>query len=131
MNGVKFLPFKANDLRSLEVQARHEPVRNFVSKRPLLLADIEDSLWSFTMHADGKPRACVGATEEGAIWAFLAKDLRRWMLPLTRYGRSMIDAHVAVVGPLWAELDPEYPEAVKWARLAGFRQIDRSLWTYH
>jgi hypothetical protein len=130
MSEVSFQPFKAADLYGFEVQARHKAVLDWVQARPFIALDAEDSLWSFTMRVDGKAKACVGATDEGAIWAFLGPDLRKYMLPLTRYGRSMIDAHVSLVGPVWANIDPVHRNAVKWARLAGFRQIDPSLWAY-
>ena len=130
MSEVSFRPFTARDLDSIEMQDRHELVAKAVRIRPFTLLDAEDSLWSFTLWVDGKAKACVGANDMGQLWAFLARDLRKWMLPLTRYGKSMIDAHRAIVGPVWADIDPDHAEGVKWVRLAGFRQIEPSLWVY-
>ena len=130
MSEVSFRPFRMRDLDSIEVQPRHEETLKTVRLRPFTLLGAEDSLWSFTMWVDRKPLACVGATEDGELWAFLAADLRRHMIPLTRYGKSMIDAHKAIVGPVWADIDRDHPEAVRWIRLAGFREIKPFLWVY-
>lgn len=130
MSEVKFLPFRSRDLDSLDVQDRHEGILKAVRIRPFTLLDAEDTIWSFTMWGKGQPRACCGVGPEGGLWAFLAKDMKYWMLPLYRYGRVMIDAHVAIVGPVWASVDPQYGAAVHLAKLAGFRPLEPSLWTY-
>lgn len=131
MSGVEFRAFRARDLDSIEVQDRHEAVLKAVRLRPFSLLDAELSPWSFTMWAEGKPKACVGAGDEGQLWAFLAKDLRKYMLPLTRYGMSMIDAYKDITGnPVWAGIDPDHEEGVRWITLAKFRKIDTSLWCY-
>lgn len=130
MSAVEFRPFKARDLDSLDVQPAHEATAKWVKLRPFTLLDAEDSLWSFTLWGDGKPRACAGIGPEGAIWAFLARDMKRWMLPLWRYGRAMIDAHTAIVGPVWAQVDPKYSEAVHLVQMANFRSLEPSLWVY-
>lgn len=130
MSAVSFKPFQARDLDSLEVQAVHALTLKAVRLRPFSVLDAELSLWSFTMWVDGKPRACCGIGANGGIWAFLAPDMKRTMLPLWRYGRAMIDAHVAIVGPVWASVDPEYPEAVHLVRMAKFWSTGTRVWMY-
>lgn len=130
MSAVDFRPFRARDLDSFEVQPAHELTLKWARLRPFSLSDAEDSPWSFTMWAGGKPRACAGVGPEGGIWAWLGPDMRRYMLPLWRYGLAMIDAHVGIAGPVWAQVDPKYPEAVHLVRMAKFRQLDLSTWAY-
>ena len=127
---AEFRPFKAKDLDSFEVQGAHKMILQAVKLRPLAMINAEDSLWSFTMWADGKPRACAGADGEGGLWVFLAPDLKKHMVSLTRYGMAMIDAHRRLSGPVHAEIDPSHKEAVRWVRLAGFRQINHLVWVY-
>lgn len=127
---VEFRPFKMRDLDTFEVQPLHKIVLHHVRTRPFVLMDAEDSVWSFTMWAEGKPKACAGVMDDGGLWVFLASDLRRYMVQLTRYGMSMIDAHHGVKGPVHAQICPSHAEAVRWVRLAGFRQITSSVWVY-
>lgn len=130
MNAVEFRPFKARDLDSFQVQPKHELVLKAMRLRPFSLLDAEESLWSFTMWVDGKPLACAGANELGQLWVFLGPNMRKHMVALTRYGKSMIDAHHNIVGPVWADIDQTHPEALRWVQLAGFRQIEPFLWVY-
>lgn len=125
---VSFRPFEAEDLWRIDVQERHRWVLEAVQRRPLITGAMENT-WSWTALEGSTVLSCVGAVDS-EIWAFLARDLRRHMVPITRYGRMMMDAHVAVVGPLWAHIDPAYHNAVRWAELGRMRRVDGWLWVY-
>lgn len=123
-----FRPFRFDDLRALAVQHRH---RGTLAKtlEASVKFEIPISPLSFTACGDGRVLACVGATPDGGVWAFLAEDLRRHMVPITRHCRELADMHYRMTGkPLYASIDGGHPEAVRWARLGGFQQQDGDTW---
>lgn len=123
-----FRPFRFDDLRAIAVQRRHRETLN----RTLEVMrdfDIPVSPMSFTACGDGRVLACIGATPDGWVWAFLAEGLRRHMVPITRHCRALADVYSAITGkPLYSRIDAGHPEAVRWARLGGFQQQDGDTW---
>lgn len=124
---VEFRPFTPGDLYRIDVQERHKWVLDAMQRRPLSVAALENE-WAWTATAGGSVLCCAGAIDS-EMWCFLARDLRRHMVPITRYGRAMMAAHLATVGGrLWAHIDPAHPEAVRWAQMGGLRPVDGWLW---
>lgn len=123
---VRFRAFEPADLWKIDIQDRHGWAIDLLRTKPLATEAMEGP-WSFTMERGGRVLACIGAYE-GEVWGLLAKGLGRDMLALTRYGKAMMAAHLAVEGPLSALIDPDHEDAVRWARIGGFRHVDGWLW---
>lgn len=127
---IRAEPFGLSDLCQLEVQGVHKPVLPAVWSMGLHL-DVLLGPWSWTAwDAYGRPVACIGILPNGYVWAFLAPDLKRNMVAITRGCRDIMDAHVAAKGPVYASIDDGYPEAVRWAKLLGFKRAWRNKWRY-
>ena len=77
--------------------------------------------WSWTAMQDRTPVAACGIMAHCYAWAFLAADMRRHLLPVTRAVQHVLDTHSHVVGPVLAHIDEENENAVRWAKFLGFK----------
>jgi hypothetical protein len=126
---VSFRPFKVADLDLIDIQDRHKPIIAWAKRFPLELASAENA-WSFTAtDAAGRVVCCAGVTQ-GRVWVCLAKDMKPFMIPVTKFCLAYIRLYVQANGPARADVDPTYPEAVRWAKLCGFRQVDEEVWVF-
>lgn len=109
----------------LEVQPRHEPelleaLENIGAYRILE----GPTAWTYWRH--GRPLGC-GGIFNGIAWAFLGPDLRHDMARITRFVRNMLALYP---GKVTAEIDEEFPSAVRWAKLLGFRRQSPGWWVH-
>ncbi len=129
---VRMEPFEVHDLRDMEVQERHARLvpQLFAQAGLLGLQNLLRRPWSWTAWAEnGRPVAACGILHDGGAWAFLAPDCRRYMLEITRGAQKVLTNYAQVVGPVYADIDPAYENAVRWARAIGFRP-DGERWTF-
>lgn len=85
--------------------------------------------WSWSGISDGEIIVVAGINpHRDVIWAFLRDELKREMLALTRFGRSMTAAYILDVGPVWADIDETYAPAVRWIEQLYFRKIRGGIW---
>jgi hypothetical protein len=68
----------------------------------------------------GVPVACAGILPNHVAWAYLAADMRKWMIPTVRAGERVFAEYIRVVGPAWATIDETQPNRVRLARALGF-----------
>lgn len=72
----------------------------------------------------GKPIAAAGVVElwrdRGYAWALLGVDAAPHLLPITREIRSFLDA--LPCRRVEMAVDPEFPQALRWARMLGFER---------
>lgn len=120
---VQFEPFDLYHLCVMQVQDRHAWLVNQVYDRwteiePRLVGPYSWTAWS----AYGLPVACCGIMECGGTWAFLAKNLKRDMVAVSKYVRGVLDQFLAEKTTPYAEIDESHAEAVRWVRLLGFQQ---------
>lgn len=121
--------FRVDDLNYLEAQPRQvEHIAQLATMNPVAMQCCMEGPWSFTgWAADGRALWCIGVYD-GEIWGFLAKDLKRHMICLSRWGRAMLARHLCQVGPL--RVDCTFPEAVRLAKVLGCRHIGGQHWVY-
>ena len=116
---VKFRPLKPSDFYEIEAQPRHAWLLTWLKANPLSLRNLADDPFSYTMEVDGRAAAAGGTTVNQEIWALMGGDMRRTLLPFTRYSRAMIEQH----GPCWAAIDRTVPSAVRWAKALRLRRV--------
>lgn len=122
---VKFRDFLLSDLLALDIQDVHKDAKARTLGSVYAMNNMANCKEAFTMLVDGKVQAVCGHTH-GELWAFLGKDLKKSMLALTRYGLAKIKAF----GPVRAWIDERHGNAIRWAKLAGFRPIGYGYWVY-
>lgn len=127
MTGV-WKPFELSDLTQVPVQDRHAHLVPLITLRPLAMTPMLTGLYSWTYWSGtGRPVFCGGVIGKGNwCWAFLARDMRKHMVAVTRGTRATLALHP---GPVRASIDPKHPEAVRWANILGFeRTQDPLVW---
>lgn len=122
---VSFRDFLLSDLMALDIQDVHRDAKERALGSVYVLCGMAACKEAFTMLVDGKVQAICGHSN-GELWAFLGKDLKKSMLALTRYGMARIKAF----GPVRAYIDESSKNAIRWAKLAGFRPIEFGYWAY-
>lgn len=122
--------FDPADLDAIEIQPRHAAgIVKLVAEHPELKYLMRN--WGYTAWTPyGVPAAICGVLPNGTAWAILAADVRRVMVPLTRAVRAVLTTHAKTQGPVWADIDSTYPEAVRWARALGFREQSAGRWVF-
>lgn len=113
-----------SDLYAIDIQERHRDTLEMLMGSIFNMQGLMASEWAWTGVVNGEVKACVGA-RNGEVWAFIAKDLKRCMIPFVRYGITILDK----TGPVKAWIDKDYPEAVRLATLTGFRPSTHGFWT--
>ncbi len=122
---VEIAPFELADLVKMDIQPKHASIKPLFCRYILSLGELVGP-WSYTAwNQYGLPVASIGVLLNGYVWAFLSPALRRDMLAVTRYAMGVMDDHALAVGPILADIDAEHPEAVRWAKLLGFRQSSK------
>lgn len=124
-------PFQYDDLKHLAVQDRHaETLAKVLEQDKALVGALTQNQWSSTAWQSplGMPLACYGILPGGEGWAFLAKDLRRDMIAITRHARGDLDRYAREIGPTWIRVDPKFPEGQRWAKLLGYRPSVDDKW---
>lgn len=121
---IRVEPFRMADLDLLPVQERHNGTLATVLALPRdVTISLLETRWSWTAWSpSGIALACCGVLPNGEAWAFLACDLRRYMVPVSRAVRKVMQDHARAVGPVTATTLPDFPQAERWVRLLGFRQ---------
>jgi hypothetical protein len=102
---IKFRPLKPSDFYEIEAQPRHQRLLTWLRANPLSIRHMTEDPFSYTMEVDGRAVATGGTTLDNEIWALMGGDMRRTLLPFTRYSRAMIEQH----GPCWAAIDRTVP----------------------
>lgn len=79
---------------------------------------------AFTVFNDGEVVACLGVFDywegRGACWAVLSGDLKTLMVGLTRRISAWFEQ--SDYRRLECSVDPNFPEARRWARLLNFQE---------
>ena len=121
---TKFAPFKMDDLECLHVQPRHQDtLSSILELRNDVLEHYMVNIWATTVWTDADTAlACYGILPGGAGWAFLDKDLRRFLVPITRHARFVLQRYTMEVGPTYIDVDPEFEEGTRWAKALGYTQ---------
>lgn len=121
-NRIKFRPLKPSDFYEIEAQPRHAYLLTWLRANPLSMRNLTEDPFSFAMEVNGRAAAACGTTVDREIWGILGGDMRRTMVPFTRYSRAMVEQYV-VGGACWASIDRTVPSAVRWAKALGLRLV--------
>lgn len=128
MKTAKIERFRREDMELLEIQPRHAAVKEEFLERPEEFAHQIEKSYAWTIwSAHGIPLVIGGVTPQGWGWAFLAADLRRHMVAVSRLVRRVLTHAEA---PVFAEIDETWREGVRWATLLGFRRVRPGVWMF-
>lgn len=128
---VRIEPFGFSDLWLMDIQGRHALWRPVFARRAFAVQRLMEGPWSYTAwSAYGIPVACCGVLPDGGAWAFLSADMKRHMVPVGRAVRRVLGDHVALSGPVYADIDTTYPAAIRWVKLLGFRPEAENRWIF-
>ena len=121
---VEYQPFCLGDLAQMDIQERHSFLRPWIFRDYLVCKEIMEGPWSWTAwNQYGVPVAACGIVEpDGFAWAFLATNMRKHMVSVTRKVHEVLNAYTMYIGPVWADIDETHAEAVKWAKYLGFQK---------
>lgn len=115
---VDLVPFRAEHLAEIELQAAQQYVRH--------LLDIEaaralEGPQAWTVRA-GRVLLCGGVTElwpgRGLLWSYVAKDIKARMVGVTRVAQRFLDLCPYV--RIEAYVDCEFAAGHRWMHLLGF-----------
>jgi len=128
---LRFEPFKIEDAFDFEYQPQHQWLMPLLEEHRGDLKYIMESPYSWTAFDDsGKVVGCCGIMTDGYAWALLSSDLFSNMISITTRVREALYQHALEKGPVYADVDPMFTPAVRWARLLGFHQEGDRLWTF-
>lgn len=117
---VEFAPFSFADLTDFVVQPRHEKTLEAIKAAGTAAQKVMEGPFSWTgWSAYGQPLGCIGILPNGNTWALLAPVLKQEMLAFSRKATQVMNSFP---GEVFAEIDEDHPEAVRWARLLGFEK---------
>lgn len=130
---VRIEPFAYEDLAQLEVQERHAELVPVLRRHGDTVRELTEGPYSYTAWSVyGRPLCACGIlrtpADTGYAWAFLGPDMRRAMVPVTRYVAAVLDRFIREVGPVLAEIDESNPQAVRWVEMLGFTRAREGLW---
>lgn len=118
---IEIIPFQPAHVLSIDVQSAQEHERaQFKADNLQLLAE----RMSFTVLVDGQIKACFGWVElfptRALLWAVLAKDSGRWMVPFTRIAKRLVDTlpHRRIE----AEVEAGFEEGGRWMEIIGLQR---------
>ena len=126
---VNMRPFRMSDLLHLEVQERHMAIWPLLWRQGLSLRCMLGP-WSWTAELDGRPIAACGILDNAYAWSLLGAGLGWHMIPVIRTTRNALVSYAIVRGPVYAHIDATHPEAVRWARLLGFKPLTGITWRF-
>jgi len=134
---VNVAPFCIEDILDLEVQPKHYDdwlriVRNLGVFKPFMENEYSHVVFD---DATGEVLSCSGILTEPYCmgWAYLRYDLKKYMTSITRVARKLeLVPFVRDNGPVFAQIDSQYPQAIRWARILGFRPHDttQDFWVF-
>lgn len=128
---LRFEPFRIDHAFDFEVQPQHQWLVPLLGEYKGDLKAIMERPYSWTARGeDDRVIACCGVMENGYAWALLGPDLFWNMLPITKKVREVLSNHLESEGPVYADVDPMFAPAVRWARLLDFRQEGDRLWVF-
>lgn len=121
-SSVRMEPFALLDLHAMDVQDQHAYLVPFVIAAHLSTSRLMVSPWSWTMwSAAGIPLGACGIIEENSYaWAFLSRHIGSHMISASRRAREMLDTYLQACGSVYAIIDRDHSEAVRWALLLRF-----------
>lgn len=121
MANIEIIPFKEEHFWAIDVQPAQAYVRQYAE--PGSIKHLED-LDSFTIVTGEKLLACVGWINiyptRALMWGFLSATSGPWMHGITKVAHRMIEGlpHKRVE----IEVDCEFEEGHRWARIMGFKK---------
>lgn len=115
---MEIVPFKREHLKNILIQNRQEDFQELLT--PLLMRQLEKG--GYTALDGDEVVACAGTTEltpnRALAWAYISKDVGPRMLQVTKAVKRYLS--IAPYRRIEMDVDCEFPEAHRWARMLGF-----------
>lgn len=126
---VEFRRPRAEDFSSIELQPFDRPLQEDVRANAARIAEIAlADPGSLTCLEDGRVVGIGGVLPNHEAWQFFAGDCRRSFPHMVRRIRAAIIEHVLTHGEVWVMIDPDRPNARRWAALLGFEHVKGDIW---
>lgn len=128
---IEFRRPRADDFRQIELQPCDEYLAPYLQQyaeqiEAVALADPG----SLTCVENGRVVGIGGIRQDtGEAWQFFAADCRRSFLAMLSRIRRAAVAYALTHGEVWAMIDPEHPNARRWAALLGFDHVEGEKWS--
>jgi len=87
-----------------------------------------DSSCSLSCEQDGEVVGIGGILQSGEAWQLFSPDCRRAMLIMVKHIRAAIINHVLTIGEVYAMIDPDRPNALRWAAILGLYHSEGQKW---
>ncbi len=118
---IELIPFQASHLDELAEQPATAYLRPYIDRSQL--AALEGTL-AFTGFWNGRLVGCAGIFEHwqgrGEAWAFLARDCKPAFPAIHRAAQRLLE--VCPFRRVEAAVACDFPAAIRWVRLLGFRR---------
>jgi len=132
---VELYPMQADDLFWIDLRDEYrDKVTEILEANPHVFeGPYSHTLW----HSSGVPLSAAGIMHNGESWALMSRDMKGYGLKFSAYVRSHgLEPWVRDTGtPVIAHVDNDFPEAIRWVRLLGFRPEydfgDKTKWVFY
>jgi hypothetical protein len=115
---MEIVPFKREHLKNILIQNQQEGFQELLT--PLLMRQLEKD--GYTAVDNGEIIACAGASEvcpnRALAWAYISRDVGPRMIQVTRAVKRYLS--IAPYRRIEMDVDCDFPEAHRWARMLGF-----------
>jgi len=112
------VPFKREHLMNILIQNQQEGFQEMLT--PFVMRQLEKD--GFTAIDDGEILGCAGATElspnRALVWAYISRNVGSRMIHITRAVKRYLS--IAPYRRIEMDVDCDFPEAHRWARMLGF-----------
>jgi hypothetical protein len=127
---VDVLDFSVHDLCALRIQPRHQEVLHQLLEDPPYHLE---GPYAKSIFRDGLIVCAYGIMQGGWVWVLMAEDIGPLMVRIVRIAKDHLKRYP---GRVFGHIDPEYPEAVRWAKMMGFQKVgvdntlNREVWMF-
>ncbi len=129
---IEFRRPRADDFRQIKLQEYDaELSAEIFEKAEALEAVALADPGSLTCLHNGRVVGIGGILPNHEAWQFFAGDCRGAFVPMVNRIRTASVDHMLTHGVVWAMIDPDRPNAARWAALLGFDHEEGAKWSLH
>lgn len=122
MPDIRLRPFRADDTKLLEIYGAQEWIRPYFEA----LASEAETGNAVSVFCGPDFLGCAGCSEvhplRAVAWAIFVPGFPRHFLGIHRRTCAFLTQALETYARIEAYIDPEFPEAVRWVKLLGFRE---------
>lgn len=129
MTNIIIRPTVADDFRNIVLQPYDAPLQETIRENAEVFCDeAVTGTCSLSCEQDGVVVGIGGILPSGESWQLFAPDCRRAMREMVRYIRAAIINHVLTQGEVYAIIEPDRPNAARWAAVLGLHHEEGKKW---